>query len=101
MKQEKIGITTSVTQGQEPVPVYHSDSGTPAFYSDDPYLLSDGKSLVELWPVVWSDGPFYVDSFGNAKDAVPLSGDVGPSVDTTLILDFQNDYYAQGEALDG
>lgn len=72
--QEKIPVTRTVPDNVDPVHVYEAEGGMPVFESASPVLMSDGVSLVDPTPVRDAGGPRYLDSLGNAKDAVPVTG---------------------------
>lgn len=70
--QEAIGVTTTVPEGQSPVPVYQDNSGLETFETDAPYLLSNGLSLEAPLPVVVSDGPIWAGADGNPFNALAV-----------------------------
>ncbi len=74
MKTEPIGVTFVVPENQEAIGVYESENGIEVFETDAPYLLSDGKSLVNPLPVKVVDGPVFLDAMGNAQAAMAVSG---------------------------
>lgn len=73
MAKEPIGITFIVPDNEDPIGVYESDGGIEVFETDEPYLLSDGKSLVDPMPVRMVDGPIYQDTLGNAQSALAIT----------------------------
>lgn len=85
MKQ-KLGITTN-HQARDATGVYESPIGIEVFETDDPYLLSDGKSLASPLPVVVVDGPVFTDAMGNAQAALAVRGLTpgGVTIDSTSI----------------
>lgn len=95
MPTDAIGLTLIVVDGEAAIPVYESDTGLETFATDDPYLLSDGESLLAPIPVFDAGGPVYVDAQGNAADAMPVTyiAPVNPPVPGPL------DYIETGEDL--
>lgn len=65
-------VTYIVSPGQEPMPVYEAEGGMPVFVTDDPYLLSDGLSLMSPLYVVDAGGPTWVASDGSLQAALPV-----------------------------
>lgn len=74
MKTEPIGVTFVVPENQDAMGVYESENGIEVFETDAPYLLSDGKSLVNPLLVKIVDGPVFLDAMGNAQAAMAVSG---------------------------
>lgn len=73
-EQEPVGVTFEAVPGQSSVGVYEVDDGVPVFVTDDPYLLSDGKTRVAPVPVFDAEGPTYTDGMGNVQAAIPVTG---------------------------
>lgn len=69
-----LGVTLTVPAGQEAIGVYDAAGGVPVSIEDDPYLLSDGRSLVSPLPVKVVEGAVYTDSLGNAQTALAVTG---------------------------
>lgn len=65
-------VTYTVPPGQEPVPVYEAEGGMPVTVGDDPYVLSDGTSLMAPLPVVDAGGPTWTASDGSLQAALPV-----------------------------
>lgn len=82
MKIEQIGVTFTVPENQDATGVYEHDSGVEVFQTDEPYLLSDGKSLVDPLPVKVVGGPVFLDVMGNAQAAMAVSGLSHPPINT-------------------
>lgn len=70
---DRMGITFTVPAGVDPVPVYEAEGGIEVFETDDPYLLSDTKTLRAPVPVVDAEGPVWTDAAGNLQDALAIS----------------------------
>lgn len=70
---DSIGVTLTVRDGQAPVPVYQDSAGVATFSTDDPYFLSDGKSLMPPVPVVDAGGTVWFDTDGNPVAAIPVT----------------------------
>lgn len=78
MPVDPLGVTLSVTAGQQAIGVYEDSAGIPAFETAAPYLLSDGQSLESPLPVFDAGGPAFQDSMGNAQSAMAVTG-LGPA----------------------
>lgn len=76
--REPIGITFTGPDQADPVPVFEAEGGVGAVERDGPYLLSDGKSLLDPIPVVDAGGPIWRDRAGNLVDALAISVGEGP-----------------------
>lgn len=70
--KEPIGLTLIPKEGQSTVPVFLDANGLETFESDDPYLLSDGRSLVGPIPVIVNEGPIWHDSKGSPFNALAV-----------------------------
>lgn len=70
--QDKLGVTFIVPEGQEAMPVYEAEGGTPIFVTDEPYLLSDELSLMAPLYVVDAGGPTWTASDGSLQAALPV-----------------------------
>lgn len=79
---DPIGITLIVPDGQDAMPVYQDEAGIVTAAKDEPYLLSDGLSLLSPVPVVDAGGPIWLKADGSPVQAVAVtempSGD-GPT----------------------
>jgi len=69
---DPLGVTFLPIAGMEAVPVYEAEGGMPVFVTDDPYLLSDGLSLMSPLYVVDAGGPTWVASDGSLQAALPV-----------------------------
>lgn len=59
--QETVGITLTVSFDIDPIPVYETENGIIVVEKGEPYLLSDGVSLVAPIPVVLIENPTEAD----------------------------------------
>lgn len=73
MPTDAIGLTLIAADGDVAIPVYESASGLETFATDDPYLLSDGESLLAPIPVFDAGGATWIDADGNAHDALAVT----------------------------
>lgn len=71
---DPLGVTFLPIAGMEAVPVYEAEGGTPVFITDDPYLLSDGLSLMAPLYVVDAGGPTWMDMEGQLMASMPVTG---------------------------
>lgn len=71
--KQNLGITLTVPDGRDATGVYVSVSGIETFISNDPYLLSDGETLMHPLPVFDAGGPSFIDKMGNAQTALAVT----------------------------
>lgn len=71
---EPFGVTFLPVAGMEAVPVYEAEGGMPVFTTDEPYLASDGLSLMAPLYVVDAGGPTWTISDGSLQSALPVTG---------------------------
>lgn len=71
---EPFGVTFVPVAGMEAVPVYEAEGGMPVFITDEPYLASDGLSLMSPLYVVDAGGPTWMASDGSLQSALPVTG---------------------------
>lgn len=99
MAKERIGITFDVPGDADPIGVYEAEGGAEVFETDEPYLLSDGTSLMPPLPAVLADGPIFTDKMGNAQTALAVTGLAPPGPVPLVFADFANGVYKiEGEA---
>lgn len=67
---EPLGLTLNLQDGQSPIPVFQDEGGLETFETNEPYLLEDGRSLVDPVPVVVASGPVWQDVAGNPFNAL-------------------------------
>lgn len=79
---DPLGVTFLPIAGMEAVPVYEAEGGMPVFITDDPYLLSDGLSLMSPLYVVDAGGPTWMDMEGQLMASMPVTGLTPPNAVT-------------------
>lgn len=67
---EPLGLTLNLQDGQSPIPVFQDEGGLETFETNEPYLLEDGRSLVDPIPVVVASRPVWQDVAGNPFNAL-------------------------------
>ena len=78
MPVDPLGVTLTVPAGQSAIGVYEDAAGVQVFETDEPYLLSDGRSLEAPLPIFDAGGSVFQDSMGNAQTALAVTG-LGPA----------------------
>lgn len=58
---------------QDPTGIYEAEGGVEIFVTDEPYLLSDGKTLQPPLYVFDAGGPVFIDSMGNAQKSLAVA----------------------------
>lgn len=72
-KQDWLGVTSLISDGVDPVPVYQDDNGVQTFVADDAYLLLDGVSREAPLSVIDAGGPTWTDAQGNQAQSLPVT----------------------------
>jgi len=82
---DPLGVTFLPVAGMEAVPVYEAEGGTPVFITDEPYLASDGLSLMAPLYVVDAGGPTWMDMEGQLMSSMPVSGLTPPEPEENAV----------------
>lgn len=70
--KQPLGVTFVERANADATGIYEAADGIEAFQADEPYLLSDGKTMQTPLPVFDAGGPIFIDAMGNAQTALAV-----------------------------